>query len=104
MKQLRNLRLGIRLGVVFAALGAALLIVLLVGLNALGGLNQRTDTLGHKDIPAVKALGSIQFAMVAYRADQLAHAHQTEDAGRKDQESQMVEHDGIMAKAFREYK
>ena len=48
----------------------------------------------------MKALGSIQFAMVAYRADQLAHAHQTDDAGRADEESQMAEHDAIMQKAF----
>ena len=62
------------------------------------------ERLGHKDMPAVKALGSIQFAMVAYRADQLAHAHQTDDAGRADQESQMAEHDAIMQKAFEEYE
>jgi hypothetical protein len=28
--------------------------------------NQKAETLGHKDIPAAKALGTIQFAMVAY--------------------------------------
>src|SRR4051812_2695281 len=104
MNLFRNLRVGTRLGAVFGALGVGLLIVVVVGVSSLGSLNSRTDTLGHKDIPGVKALGQIQFAMVAYRADQLAHAHQTDNAGRADQESQMADHDAIMKKAFRDYE
>src|SRR4051812_42077936 len=104
MNLFRNLRVGTRLGAVFGALGVGLLIVVVVGVSSLGSLNSRTDTLGHKDIPGVKALGQIQFAMVAYRADQLAHAHQTDNAGRADQESQMADHDAIMKKAFKQYE
>src|SRR4051812_45070120 len=80
-----------------------LLILTVVGVRSLGSEYNTADRLGHEDIPAVKALGSMQFAMVAYRADQLAHAHQTDDAGRADQESQMADHDAIMQKAFKEY-
>ena len=104
MKPFRNLRLATRLGAVFGAVAAGLLILAVVGVSSLKSEYATAERLGHKDMPAVKALGSIQFAMVAYRADQLAHAHQTDDAGRADQESQMAEHDAIMQKAFKEYE
>lgn len=93
-----------RLGLVFGAVVVGLLILAVVGVRSLGSEYATAKRLGHKDMPAVKSLGSIQFAMVAYRADQLAHAHQTDDAGRADQESQMVEHDAIMQKAFKQYE
>jgi methyl-accepting chemotaxis protein len=99
----KNLRLSMRLGLVFGAVVAGLLILAVVGVRSLGSEYETAQRLGHKDMPAVKALGSIQFAMVAYRADQLAHAHQTDDAGRSDQETQMAEHDAIMQKAFKQY-
>ena len=104
MNALRNLKLGARLGAVLGIVAAGLLVLTLVGVNSLGRENDTAQSLAHKDIPAVKALGQIQFAMVAYRADQLAHAHQTDNAGRADQESQMVEHNATMEKAFAEYK
>jgi methyl-accepting chemotaxis protein len=100
----KNLRLSVRLGAVFGAVTVGLLILAVVGVRSLGSEYGTAERLGHKDMPAVKALGSIQFAMVAYRADQLAHAHQTDDAGRADQESQMAEHDAIMQKAFKQYE
>src|SRR3954447_5948032 len=104
MAKFRNLRLGVRLGAVLGVVVAGLLVLTLVGVSSLGGENDTAQTLARKDIPAVKALGQIQFAMVAYRADQLAHAHQTDNAGRADQESQMADHDAIMKKAFRDYE
>jgi methyl-accepting chemotaxis protein len=103
MKPFRNLRLATRLGAVFGTVAAGLLILAVVGVSSLKSEYGAAERLGHKDMPAVKALGSIQFAMVAYRADQLAHAHQTDDAGRADQEAQMAEHDAIMQKAFETY-
>jgi methyl-accepting chemotaxis protein len=104
MNLIRNLRVGVRLGATFVAVAAGLVIVMVVGLLSVGQLNQKAETLGRKDIPAVKALGTIQFAMVAYRADQLAHVHQTDRAGQADQESQMEEHAAIMAAAFKSYE
>jgi len=104
MTHLRRLRLGTRLAAVLGIVVAGLLVLTLVGVSSLGRENDTAEQLGHKDIPAVKALGQIQFAMVAYRADQLAHAHQTDAAGRADQESQMGEHDAIMRKAFAQYR
>ncbi|RKQ86808.1 methyl-accepting chemotaxis protein [Solirubrobacter pauli] len=104
MQLFRNLRLSVRLGAVFGTVAAGLLILAVFGVRSLGSEYETAERLGHKDIPAVKNLGSIQFAMVAYRADQLAHAHQTDDAGRADQESQMAEHDAIMQKAFQQYE
>src|SRR4051812_1441922 len=104
MAKFRNLRLGVRLRPLPGAVVAGLLVLTLVGVSSLGRENDTAQSLARKDIPAVKALGSIQFAMVAYRADQLAHAHQTDDAGRADQESQMVDHDAIMQKAFKQYE
>src|SRR4051812_6060891 len=104
MNLFRNLRLSIRLGVVFGAVVAGLLILAAVGVRSLGSEYDTAQRLGHKDMPAVKQLGSIQFAMVAYRADQLAHAHQTHDAGRADQEAPMADHGAIMQKAFKQYE
>src|SRR3954463_8342932 len=104
MAKIRNLRLGVRLGAVLGDVVAGLLVLTLVGVSSLGRENDTAQTLARKDIPAVKALGQIQFAMVAYRADQLAHAHQTDNAGRADQESQMGDHDAIMNQAFAQYK
>ncbi len=103
MNLFRNLRLATRLGAVFGTVAAGLLSLDVVGVSSLKSEYATAERLGHKDMPAVKALGSIQFAMVAYRADQLAHAHQTDDAGRADQEAQMAEHDAIMQKAFETY-
>src|SRR4051795_695815 len=103
MAKFRNLRLGVRLGAVLGVVVAGLLVLTLVGVSSLGRENDTAQSLARKDIPAVKALGSIQFAMVAYRADQLAHAHQTDNAGRADQEAQMGEHDAIMQKAVKEF-
>src|SRR3954467_10204590 len=104
MAKFRNLRLGVRLGAVLGVVVAGLLVLTLVGVSSLGRENDTAQSLARKDIPAVKALGQIQFAMVAYRADQLAHAHQTDNAGRADQETQMAEHDAIMQKAFKAYE
>src|SRR3954470_21257835 len=104
MAKFRNLRLGVRLGAVLGVVVAGLLVLTLVGVSSLGRENDTAQSLARKDIPAVKALGQIQFAMVAYRADQLAHAHQTDNAGRADQESQMGDHDAIMNQAFAQYK
>jgi methyl-accepting chemotaxis protein len=104
MQTFRNLRLGTRLGAVFGAIAVGLLVVVVVAATALGSLHRSADTLATEDLPAVKALGQIQFAMVAYRADQLAHAHQTDQAGRADQEQQMGEHAAIMTKAFKAYE
>src|SRR3954462_3060372 len=104
MAKFRNLRLGVRLGAVLGVVVAGLLVLTLVGVSSLGRENDTAQSLARKDIPAVKALGSMQFAMVAYRADQLAHAHQTDDAGRADQESQMADHDAIMQRALKDYE
>src|SRR3954470_1634952 len=104
MAKFRNLRLGVRLGAVLGVVVAGLLVLTLVGVSSLGRENDTAQSLARKDIPGVKALGQIQLAMVAYRADQLAHAHQTDNAGRADQESQMGDHDAIMNQAFAQYK
>src|SRR4051812_6439843 len=104
MRFIRNLRLSARLGAVFGTVAVGLLILAAVGVSSLASEYGTAERLGRQDIPAVKALGSIQFAMVAYRADQLAHAHQTDAAGRADQETQMAEHDAIMQKAFKAYE
>src|SRR3954462_13750010 len=104
MAKFRNLRLGVRLGAVLGVVVAGLLVLTLVGVSSLGRENDTAQTLARKDIPAVKALGQIQFAMVAYRADQLAHAHQTDNAGRADHESQQGDHDPISNQAFAQYK
>ena len=72
MDLFRNLRLSVRLGAVFGAVAAGLLILAVFGVHSLGSEYDTAERLGYKDMPAAKQLGSIQFAMVAYRADQLA--------------------------------
>jgi methyl-accepting chemotaxis protein len=59
MRAVRNLRLGVRLGIAFGALGLALTIVGVVSLNALGSLDAGTKTITERDSVALAQLNGI---------------------------------------------
>ena len=59
MKALMNLRLGVRLGIAFGAIGLALIIVSGMSLSALSALNNDTETITSRDNAALEEIANI---------------------------------------------
>jgi methyl-accepting chemotaxis protein len=60
MHYFRNLRLAVRLAIAFGTLAVGLLLVAFVATQAMGGLNDRTTTLGQSDPRATELAGAIE--------------------------------------------
>jgi methyl-accepting chemotaxis protein len=59
MQTFRNLRLAVRLAIAFGTLAFGLLLVGVVGIQAMGGLKDKTNTLGQRDLRATRLAGEI---------------------------------------------
>ena len=59
MQYFRNLRLAVRLALAFGLLAAGLLLVGVVAVQAMGGLKDKTTTLGQRDLRAAQLAGDL---------------------------------------------
>ena len=84
MHLLNNLRVGVRLGLVFGALAIGLAVVAFAGLSGTGSVNTAAKASGEMDVPSVRALAGLREGVLGYRADQLAHTLNSDEAGWKD--------------------
>ena len=104
MSFIKNLRVGVRLALAFGALAAGLLVVAFAGLSGTSDLNAAAEKSGEVDVPSTAALAGLRENIIGYRADQLAHTLNSDDAGWKDQESQMADHVKGVEQAFAKYE
>ena len=104
MSHIRNLRLSVRLGLAFGAVAIGLLIVAFAGLSSAADINAAAKASGQGDVPSVRALAGLREGVLGYRADQLAHTLNSDDAGWKDQEAQMADHVKLVEQSFAAYE
>src|SRR5918994_1533928 len=104
MSFIKNLRVGVRLGLAFGAVALGLLVAAFGGLSGRSHVNDAAKLAGETDVPSVSALAALRENIIGYRADQLAHTLNFDDAGWKDQESQMADHVKGVEQAFAKYE